>query len=176
MRNKIFIMLLGCLLLGLSCDKNEDVPAGHDLLFQQDIFIPAGIGAFDVHHFQIKNIPTRYDQALELNGKKSEDISRVLTLQSTMAGVFGDADFAFIDQVSLRVFDASDPTDFVEIAYRYPMPLNPGNNLPLIPSLADSKRFFEKSHISLDLVLWLRNTTQTETDVRLSLQMRAAHK
>lgn len=175
MKNKIFLFLLGVVVLGVSCKKDDDQIPGFDMQYQQDFTIPAGIGGFDVHHFQITNIPTRYQQSLDQQGKTDADITGVLTAQAVVGGVFGDADLSFVEQVSLRVFDESNPNDYVEIAYRQPVPLDPGNTLPLIPSLADTKRFFKNSRVSLDVVFWLRNTTQDETPVRLSLQMKATY-
>lgn len=167
------MILVPAILLGSSCNKVNDQSPGFDMIFQQEFYIPAGIGVFDVHHFQIENIPSRYQQYLDQHGKTDADITGIIASQVTLGGVFGDADFDYVDQVSLRVYDKSDPTDWVEIAYRQPVPLDPGNNLPLIPSLADAKRFFKNSRFSLDIVLWLRNTTQQETQTRLDLQMKA---
>lgn len=175
MQSKIFLLAFCATVFGLSCNKDDDQAPGFDLIYQTDFLLPAGIGVFEVHHFQIKNIPTRYQQSLDQHGKTDGDIKSILTAQAVLSGVYSDANFDIIDQVSVRVFDASDPTDYVEIAYRYPTPLDPGNTLPLIPSLADTKRFFNKTRVSLDIVIWLRNTTQLETEVRLNLQMKATY-
>ncbi len=175
MKNGIFLLLLCAVLAGFSCNKDNDLAPGFDLMYQQDFILPAGIGVFDVHHFQILNIPSRYQQSLDQSGKTDEEITGVLTVKAVLSGVYSDASYDLIDQVSLRVFDASDPTDYVEIAYRDPTPLDPGNTLPLIPSLADTKRFFKQPRFSVDVVIRLRNTTQLETETRLSLQMKATY-
>lgn len=174
MKIKILLLLFGSGLMGFSCNKDDQIP-GFDLMYQQDFIIPAGIGVFDVHHFQIDDIPTRYQQSLDLHGVADSVVTGILTAQATLGGVFGDADFSFVDQVSLRVYNKSNPNDYIEIAYRLPVPLDPGNTLPLIPSLADAKRFLKASRFSLDVVFWLRNTTQDETSVRLSLTMKATY-
>lgn len=56
-----------------------------------------------------------------------------------------------------------------------PLHLDSGNLLPLIPSLADSKRFFSNPRFSVDVVMYLRRTTQEQSDVRLNLKMRATY-
>lgn len=175
MQYRIFLLLLCAVLFGFSCNKDNDQVPGFDLIYQQDFIIPAGIGVFEVHHFQIENIPSRYQQSLDQHDKTDADIKGILTTQAVLTGIYNDADFGIIEQVSLRVFDSSDPSDYVEIAYRYPTPLDPGNSLPLIPSLADAKRFFNSARFSLDIVIWLRNTTQLETETRLNLQMKATY-
>ncbi len=142
------------------------------MLYQANFSIPAGIGVFDVHHFQLKNIQTRYQQLLEQNQKQDSDIVGILTAESVLTGVFGDVNLDFIDQVSVRVYNESDPNDYIEVAYRQPVPLDPGNTLGLIPSLANSKRFLTGSRFSIDVVLWLRRTTTEENSVTLNLKLR----
>ncbi len=175
---KLFVCifaLFAVLFVSGSCNKVNDQAPGFDMIYQQEFFIPAGIGVFDVHHFQIENIPTRYQQYLDQHGKTDQDVTGIIASIGSIGGVFGDADLDFIDQVSVRVYDKSDPTDWIEIAYRQPVPLDPGNSLPLIPSLANAKRFLSDSRFSIDVVLWLRNTTMQESQVRLDLQLKATY-
>ena len=158
----------------LACRKEDQAP-GFDMIYQQQFSIPAGIGVFQVHHFYLKNIPTRYEQSLMEHGKTNEDVTGIITAQATLNGIFGDANLNYIDQVSLRVYDEANPNDYVEIAYRQPVPLEPGNSLPLIPSMADFKRFLTGPRCSMDVVFWLRNSTGQETDLRLDLQVKATY-
>lgn len=168
-----------CLLLaivvfsGWSCRKDDDQAPGFDMLYEREFSIPAGIGVFDVHHFQLKNISSDWERYLLEVGKSEDQISKVLNGKASIGGIFGDADLSVIDRISVRVYDESNPNDWVEIAYRDPAPLDSGNVLPLIPSLADTKRFFEKPRFSVDVVVWLRRTTLEQSDVRLSLTMRS---
>jgi hypothetical protein len=74
------------------------------------------------------------------------------------------------------VYSTTDPNNKIEIAYRFPTPLSPGNALPLIPNLPDVKKFLSASRFSLDLAIRLRFITQLETQTRLSLQFRAVYR
>lgn len=170
----LFALTISVLLL-ISCNKDRDTGPGFDMVYQHDFTVPAGIGSFVVHHFYIKDIPTRYQQLLTQHGKTEADITEIITASASLEGIFGDADFSIVDQASLRVYDSADPTDYVEIAYRQPVPVDLRNTLGLVPSLADAKRFMTGSRFSLDVVLWLRNTTQQETDTRLSLTLKARY-
>lgn len=169
-QSALFLFLL---LSGLACRKDDGLAPGFDMLFQREFSIPAGIGSLDVHHFQLRNIPSNWDQYLNTHGKSEADITGVITNLGTLGGIFGDVDLSFIQQVSVRVYNESNPNDFVEIAYRDPAPFDTGNILPLIPSLADAKRFFKEPRFSIDVVLYLRGITQDQSDVRLDLTMRA---
>lgn len=170
-----FLMLSTVMLclVGLSCKKEDSQPPGFDMAFQRDFSIPAGISAFDVHHFQLKNIPSNWEQYLLQHGKTDADIARVINAEASLGGIFGDVDLSVIDRISVRVYDSANPNDYVEIAYRDPAPIDSGNVLPLIPSLADAKRFFTDPRLSIDVVVWLRRTTLDQSDVRLNLTMRA---
>jgi len=166
-----FIILLA--LLGLSCNKEDGLAPGFDMVFQREFSLPAGIGIFDVHHFQLKNIPSNWDQYLDQHNRTAEDILGVVTAEASIGGIFGDADLGLVERISIRIFKESNPNDYVEVAYRDPAPFDSGNVLPLIPSLADSKRFFIEPRFSVDVVIWLRQTTQDQSDLRLNLTMRA---
>ena len=174
---KHILFALACATLSFfSCKKDNNTGPGFDMVYTHEFSIPAGIGGFAVHHFYIKDLPSRYEQLLTEHNKTDADITEILTTAASLEGVFGDATYGvFIDKMSVRAYNVNDPTDYIEIAYREPVPADTGNALGLIPSLADSKRFFKNSRFSIDVVLWLRNTTQEETQTRLSLNMKARY-
>jgi hypothetical protein len=173
---KTAFYILGLLLIAsLSCTKTDDLRPGFDMPYQLQFEIPAGIGPFVVHHFYLRDIPTRYTQLLTQQGKVDSDIAGISTLQAVLQGVFGDENYDFIDDVSVRVYKEPDESNYIEVAYRQPVPLNPGNNLPLIPSLADSKQFMSGGNFSVDIALRLRKTTQFQIPTRLDLQFRAVY-
>lgn len=164
--------VLGMVLFLFCCTKEDNTP-GFDMIFQQEFSIPAGIGAFVTHHFYFKNLITRYNSLLSQNGKTDADISRIITAQAALTGIFGDANFNVVEEASLRVYHESDPLDFIEVAYRFPTPIDPSNTLDLIPSLADSKRLMSDERFSIDLALRLRNTTPDEMPTRLNIKFKA---
>jgi hypothetical protein len=171
----IALFFLGLAALSaLHCKKDDDLGRGVDLVYRRNLEIPAGLGVFDVHHFYINNIPTNYTGTLDLAGVNPADVTKILTTQGTLTGTFGDANLDFIDRVSLRVFK-DDPNNYLEIGYRDPAPVDPGNTMGLIPSLADSKGFFSEDRVSLDVVIWLRRTTNESTPLQLDLTLRAAY-
>ena len=122
MKRILFWSLLLLIISTFSCRKEDQAP-GFDMIYQQEFTIPAGIGVFQVHHFYLKNLATRYEQYLAQHGKTDGDITGVITSQAVLNGIFGDANLNFVDQVSLRVYDEANPSDYIEIAYRQPVPL-----------------------------------------------------
>ncbi|MFN4253755.1 MAG: hypothetical protein ACK4Q5_01975 [Saprospiraceae bacterium] len=161
-------------LLFFSC-KKDDTPAGFDMQYRQEFSIPAGLSVFAVHHFYLKNIPSQYATLLDNNGKTDADIAGIIPTKAELSGIFGDASFDFIEEASIRLYLEKDPTDYLECAYRLPVPLNPGNSLPLIPGLGDVKKYLSEPRFSVDVSLRLRRTTDEETTTRLDLLFRATH-
>jgi hypothetical protein len=171
---RAWIALLVCLST-LSCQKDRVGP-GFDLVYQRDFVLPPGLGPFLTHHFYLRDIPTRFQSALQEHGKTEADIQSILTRQASLVGIFGDADFSAVEEASLRIFRETDPNGYVEVAYRFPTPIERSNQLDLIPSLADGKRILREERFSIDLALRLRKNTADETPVRLNLTFRAAYK
>jgi hypothetical protein len=161
--------------LTLAACKKEDVTPGFDMVYQQDFSIPPGIGPFVTHHFYLQNNFTRYEALLDQAGKTDSEVARILPIQAAITGVFGDANFDLVEEASLRIYEESDPNGFIEVAYRFPTPIEPSNTLDLIPTLADAKRIMSKDRFSIDLALRLRNTTPDDMPVRLSLQFKASY-
>lgn len=166
-------LLVFCVLTSLSCNKTEELGPGFDMQFQQDFTIPPGINVFAVHHFYLKSLPTYFQDLLDRYNVKLEDVARIRTTKAVLSGVYSDADYAFVDQASVRAYNIDDLNDNLELAYRQPVPLDPGNTLPLVPSLADSYKFLTADRVNLDVALWIRTTTRDEIPTRLTLTLRA---
>ncbi|MBL7774448.1 MAG: hypothetical protein JNK89_00510 [Saprospiraceae bacterium] len=174
MRHRL-IRLTGLLLLPLlltTCKKDEVQP-GFDMIYQYEFTIPAGIGPFVTHHFYLQNLPSRYAALLDQNGKTDEEVNGILPVQAALTGIFNDVNFNVVEEASLRVYQESDPNGYLEIAYRFPTPIDPSNTLDLIPTLADAKKIMKEDRFSIDLALRLRSTTPDEMAVRLNLQLKA---
>lgn len=171
MSKKLALALLLASLL--ACKKDNDLAPGFDMIYQQQFSIPAGLSEFVVHHFYFENLASRYDNLLSENAKTDADIKAILPIEAELVGVFGDANFDFLEEVSVRVYPASKPNSHLEFAYRYPVPLNPGNQLAIIPGLADVKTFLKEDRFNLDLALRLRKTTVDLSEARLSVRFRA---
>ncbi len=174
LRLPVATSVLAIVLLFCGCKKEDNGP-GFDMMFQQEFTIPAGIGGVSTHHFYLKNLSTRYEALLNQYGKSDAEIAHIITARAAITGIFGDADFSIVEEATLRVYQETDPNGFIEVAYRFPTPIDPNNTLDLIPGLADSKRIMSDSRFSIDLALRLRNTTPDEIPTRLSLQLKAVY-
>lgn len=176
MYRKIYPWLAGWgLLLLVSCVKDDSVKPGFDMVFREQFELRAGLSTFVVHHFYFREVPTRFQQILAQQGRSAADVTGVLMASGVLSGVFGDADLSVIQEVSLRAFKEPTINDQIEIAYRLPVPLDPGNRLDLIPSLADTKRYAQEERMGLDLAIRLRDIPRQTTTMQLDLRLRATY-
>jgi hypothetical protein len=159
-----------------SCNKDDGSGPGFDMVYREKVVIYAGISPFETHHFYFGNIQSRFQQLLQQHGKTEEDIDQILLEQGSITGVFGDERLEFLQEISIRLYDGIDVTDYIETAYRLPVPLDAGNNVGLIPTLADSKRFLQNNRFGIDVVLRLRNIPQEYNEVWLDLKFKATYK
>jgi hypothetical protein len=143
------------------------------MAYHQEFSIQVGLGTDVVHHFLFHNLTSQYQQYLTDHTKTDADIVRIIPAVFAITGIYGDANFDYVDEITLRIFKESDPNGFVEVAYRYPVPLAPGNSLAMIPDLPDVKKFVSDPRFSLDLTIRLRKITPIDTDTRLDVQFRA---
>lgn len=170
------LLLPALLLIFGGCHKtNNDEGPGFYLDYQERFTIPAGVGPFVVHHFTLKNVPTRFAQLLALQGKTDADVQRVLTTQGSLVAEYDEYSFDFVDKITVRLFDERQPNNFAEAAYRDPVPLDPGFSIGLIPSLSDSKFVVANDRMNIDILLELRTTTQDEIPVVFNLQLKALY-
>ncbi|MBN8681964.1 MAG: hypothetical protein J0L99_04905 [Chitinophagales bacterium] len=170
------VLLASALLLFSNCNKDDGLEPGFDMLYEQEFVIPPGINVFDLHSFRFDNIRSLYATQLGKQGLTDADIKGVVTKRAAMIGVFNDADFSMMEEVSLRLYDGVDPSKFIEAAYRFPTPTTRSNNFDLIPSLADSKKYAAQDRFGMDVTFRIRNIPTQETRVRVSLELRALFK
>jgi hypothetical protein len=156
-----------------NCKKETEATFVFDMVYQASFTIQPGLGIDVVHHFYLKNISSRYMTYLSQYNKTDANILKIVPAQLVLNGTFGDANFDFIDQATLRIYDEANPNDFVEIAYRNPVPIDPGNSLALIPNAPNIKKYLTGSRFSIDLALRMRNITSAETMTRIDLLFKA---
>ncbi len=175
MQRSIFTLAF-IVMVGLTdCKKEELFDKYANLVYREYFDIPAGVGVFDVHHFYINQMPTKYLSSLAQGGVGKNDVTKVLTSQGSISALFGDADLRFVDRISIRAFAEGDPSNYIEIAYRDPSPVNPGTSIGLIPSLASAQEFFQQDFVNIDVVFYLRETTTEAVNMQLDLTMRAGY-
>lgn len=170
MQKILFTLLAICLLS--ACKKNDP-----DFLFtiplqDNDFAIPPTASSFQVHYFNIDNVPTNGAELFSTNNISTSDANAILPQTGRMTVLVGNADYDFIEQMSVRICDAGDFSENcgIEIFWRQPVPIGVGSILDLVPSDQDIKQYLLQDKVNIQVKLeQLRNNPPEFVETRLSL-------
>ncbi len=168
---KKLCLLLAPILLFLSCGK-DDGPAIDLMWVPIDFTIPAGTNPFETYHFYKKNLPTGYFNALAAKGIDPATVTGVRAASGVFNAEFADAQYKWLQEVSIIVYHEDSPTVDLEAFYQDVISVNSGNQLILNPSLADLSDFLKSDKISLDIAITPRGTTPESIPTHMNLAFR----
>ncbi|MBP7272969.1 MAG: hypothetical protein KA974_03965 [Saprospiraceae bacterium] len=168
-----YCLLISFIILLLSivgCRK--EIEQRFEIPYEVAFDIPAGLDNFNVHYFDIKNVPTNIDAIVAGNGVTLNDIPAIRPKEFQLTSVLG-IDYDFIYRINIYLFDETDPANIKEIAYYDEVPLNTSSFLSVQPSLVDAKPFLSKPYMNVRVRLQLRHPTSEFIESRLRLKFYA---
>lgn len=120
-----------------------------------DTELPPTLSVFQVHYFNIKDVPTNYAGLLGNNNTVEEQIERIIPREANLSVIFGNTDYDFIEQMSVRICNQGDESENcgTEIFYRQPVPRNVGSVLGLVPSDIDIKEYLMQDAVNIQIKL-----------------------
>lgn len=160
------LLLLSVLLLE-TCKKKDDGPSLNMVLEPISFEIPAGANPFETIHFLVKDRATHFFEVLDAAGIKPEQVTGIVAAAAHFEADFADADYKYFQEVSVSVYKEPDSEITREAFYREPIPLEQGNNLPLIPSAVNLDGFLKTDIISFDIAILPRAVTPESIPTRL---------
>jgi len=131
---------------------------GFNMTYQRDFEIPAGLGVFDTHVFELNGIPTNKAAFLSTTGANESDITAILPKEAELSINFADVDFVFVGEVVVEIFTREDNAG-TEIFFRDEIPLNTGRTITLFPSLPEIGRHLTGDEFNIRIELRLRDIT-----------------
>ncbi len=164
---KKLLFLLSALLFLTFCNKSNDGPTLDLLLQPIEFTIPAGTNSFQTYHFYVKNVATNYFAALAAAGIDPEKVTGVQAASGIVEADFGDAEYKYLQEVSIKTYHEAAPTVDLEAFYQDIISVNAGNRLILNPSLADLSDFMKTDKVSFDIAVRPRGTTPESIPSRL---------
>lgn len=173
MKKSLFLIVV-IAILGLNCRKAEG-----EFLFEmsfpnQDIFIPAGLNTIESYFFPINQIETNIDFFLNNNNVAIEEITAINPRFARITALNGNIDFDFVEEISIRICDTDEPNCALEIFYLNNIPFGTTDQIDLLPSLANTKRFLEKEDFKIEVVLLrLRDISPFTIDARVDFSFEA---
>ncbi|MEM1122418.1 MAG: hypothetical protein AAGJ18_18375 [Bacteroidota bacterium] len=142
---------------------------GFTMTYQRDFEIPAGLGVFDTHVFELNGIPTNKAAFLSTNDAQESDITGIIPRRAELSINFADVDFVFVQEVIVEIFNRNNLRG-KEIFFREDIPLNVGFRLDLVPSLPDISEFLMEDEFNVRVELRLRDISPQFIDTRFDFQ------
>ncbi len=163
MKNIIIILLLSFLFS--SCNKDNRQRYEQRLNIQVDI--PSGLNLIETHAFIINDIPSFYKTSLNINGYQEADVDEILASEGAFNLIFNNGGLNFIEKISIRIYEKSNPLSYREMYYFDFVPLNEDASINLFPGIANLQKYIENDNFSLEVRLKFRSYVPPGT--RLSL-------
>lgn len=170
---KRIALLLLPVLMSVSCEKEDpnlfkiNIP---NLRFQVDPTIQPPF----TYYLPINDVRTNAITTISAHGLDTASIRSIRPTRASVSVVFDDADFDFIDALSVRICPLGVNTENCgrEVFYRDPVPFKPGSELTLIPSNIDDISDYllsEKVNVQVKLER-LRGYPQKTFTIRLDME------
>lgn len=150
-----FFFLLSLTLI-LSACKKDSVGVLFPFPLQDNEFtIPPTASPFQVHYFNIQDVPTNVEGLFETNNRTLDEAVGITPSAGQMVVIGDNTDYDFIQQMSVRICEAGDNSENcgVEIFWRQPVPQGVGSILDLVPSDADVKDFLSQDKVNIQVKL-----------------------
>lgn len=164
---KIILLILPFVFLFSNCKKNDDFL--FEMQYLNDFTISAGLNPFSgIHVFETKSIPSNALNIFTQNGVTDEDLEVINPGVANLSGIFTSPENGYIQEISIKIFSADDPSFEKEIFYREQIPQNASGDLGLIGTLVDTKEFLTKEDFGIRIEMRLRDISPETIDMRLN--------
>lgn len=147
----ILLFLLVMTLNIQSCSKNAEPRFYVDV--ERDFDVDATLGAIVTHFFELKNVPTKIDQNLDLYGMSRDEITAISPADAVLTTSAGLMDWSLVNSVEIYAISRLDPKIRRQIFYVRER--DPGNNedLRLFNTFADLSEIMVDETIDLEVRL-----------------------
>lgn len=160
--NKLFFLCLGLLLM-ISCDEGPEIR--FEMAYERDFTIPAGLNNFETHYFYLRDIPI--GTYLSSNGVTAEELISINPGSARLSTIFsGLGNYSIIRDVSIQIF-TDDESLASEAFWRSTVPDNTGEDLDVIPTLIDAKRFLGGDRFNLFVKINLKGVPPQSLETKL---------
>lgn len=152
-----FFMLSGC-------NKNDDL-TGVQMSYRYQFEVPAGLNPLNTHFFERSGMLTNASNLLG----DVDAINRIIPYQARITSL-DNIDFAFVQEIEVRVKDPDNPGLEIPAFYREEVPNNAGRTIDLIATQADVTNIINRDQYNIIVELRLKGTTGItfESDIQLS--------
>lgn len=160
---KYLIFIFGFFLTMSSCEK--EVPIRYEARTDAMFIIPLGLNTVETHYFPVYDVPTYYLLNASRFNVDTATIQNIQASKGLLRAKFNDAEFDFIERISVYAVSKKDPTFKREMYYLDFNPINTREELRMLSSTSQLKQIMSEEFIDLEIRLNLRrfSTSNIET-------------
>lgn len=137
-----------------SCEKETVIR--YEGRMEAEFTIPLGLNTIETHYFTIENVPTFYMQNANNFNVDTSGIQNVQSSKGLLRATFNDAEYDFIERVSVYAVSIKDPSLKREMYYLDFSPVNTGRELKMLSSTTNIKDILKEENINLEVRLNFR--------------------
>ncbi|MBK8624583.1 MAG: hypothetical protein IPN86_03075 [Saprospiraceae bacterium] len=137
-----------------SCEKEE--PIKFEGRMDAEFVIPLGINTVETHYITVRDIPTFFLQNAENFKLDTSNIRNIQASKGSLKAKFNDAEFDFIERISVWAVSRSNPNLKREMYYLDFNPLDTREELRMLSSTSQLYEIIREQSIDLEIRLNLR--------------------
>ena len=147
----VFVLLAALSMTIQSCSKNAEPRFYVDV--ERDFDVNSSLGGIVTHFFELKNVPTRLDQSLDLFGLDKEDITSISPSDATLTTASGLMDWSLVNSVEIYAISRLDPKNRMQIFFVRGRDTNSTDQLKLFNTFADLSNIMIEEKIDIEIRL-----------------------
>ncbi|MFK7809640.1 MAG: hypothetical protein AB8F74_17680 [Saprospiraceae bacterium] len=160
-----------CILLFSTCGKDNNFLFTMD--YDLEFIIQPGLSPFGgIHGVSIKDIPTQFQNYLASNGITEDQVVKISSGSARISSLLPSSGYGFIQTAEIYITNPMDLADTRLVFERLEVPQNTGQQLELLGSLIDSKRFLSEEAFNLNFEIRVRQTSPELIRTRLEVEFR----
>lgn len=162
------MLIISC--LGVSHCTKDETPTLFDMVYVFNLDMPAALNTVQTHFIELNKIPTQIESILADHQLTVADIGRIEPYNGQLEVVLAPADLDYFQEIFVELIDT--PNRW-ECFYTPNVPLNTGNRVVLVGTLADFKPWLTQSAMNLRMGFRLRQPSPSALSFTLRLTFKA---
>lgn len=152
MKQFIAIIFFACFLI--SCEK--EVPIKYEVRLDGEFEIPLGLNTIETHYILVRKVPTFFIYNAQRFNADTSSITNIQASKGLLRAKFGDAEFDFVERISVWAVSIKNPNLKREMYYLDFNPLNTREELRMLSSTSELKQIMKEEFIDIEIRLNLR--------------------
>lgn len=151
---KHLIIIVISIFFMTSCEKEEAIK--YEVRTEAEFIIPSGLNTIETHYITVREVPTFFLLNAQRFNIGSSTSFRIQASKGLLRAKFNDAEFDFVERISVWAVSRSDPSLKREMYYLDFNPLTTTSELRMLSSTTELSQILRDEFIDLELRFNLR--------------------